>query len=162
MIRWINEAIKFPGASLKDSGSSYFIRFEAPLDTVQLIWDKIKAVAALYDAATSCCQKESLPFPSQSALMMTFQIERDAPCEIEMISPAVRHILNGNSNMRIPCHLGSCAEFDEVCRNTPEFLEGKPLATWEDYYHKITGGNLDGSEVDMKAIRSLYANVSDD
>jgi hypothetical protein len=56
---WINEAVDVSSVGTKRP--SLTTRFEGPYDTMQLIWNKVKSVAALYSAAMTCTQNQSRP-----------------------------------------------------------------------------------------------------
>jgi hypothetical protein len=61
-IVWTNEVIDASSNGTKRPSPT--TRFEGPYDTVQLIWNKVKSVAALYSAAMTCTQNQSRPFPT--------------------------------------------------------------------------------------------------
>jgi hypothetical protein len=63
-------------------------RFEGPYDTMQLIWNKVKSVAALYSAAMTCTQNQSRPFPTWDELAMAFSNEDDAAFSNPELLPA--------------------------------------------------------------------------
>jgi hypothetical protein len=156
-ISWINEvAVMSLGPNNKHS-RSYTIHFEASLKTLQVLWDKVKNMAAIYDAATICASQGSHPFSENSDLAMIFEDDHNAQANPGLLPHAVRHILGDNTSIRIPCLLGTTADFEEECKGTLSLLGGRPKAEWEACYERILEGFLEDPEVDFKAVLSKYA-----
>jgi hypothetical protein len=155
-IVWINEAVDVSSVGTKRP--SLTTRFEGPYDTVQLIWNKVKLVAALYSAAMTCTQNQSRPFPTWDELAMAFSNEDDAAfSNPELLPASVRLILSGDSHVHLPCIIGTVVEFDEECAYISDLLGDRPREDWEAHRDNILEGVLDDPKVDFKDILSQYA-----
>ncbi|KAI1532116.1 hypothetical protein PtrCC142_008189, partial [Pyrenophora tritici-repentis] len=113
-IKWINEA-----TSLTSSGvtpQSLTIHFDGPYDTVQLIWNRIKSIGALYTAAKACSYNQCFPFLTLNDPEVAF-IRRNSHAfsNPDLLPKSVRLILFGDSLVRLPCILGTVEEFEEEC-----------------------------------------------
>jgi hypothetical protein len=155
-IVWINEAVDASSNGTKCP--SLTTRFEGPYDTVQLIWNKVKSVAALYSAAMTCTQNQSRPFPTRDELAMTFSNEDDAAfSNPELLPASVRLVLSGDAHLHLPCIIGTIIEFDEECAHVSGLLGDRPREDWEAHRDAILEGVLDDPGVDYKAILTQNA-----
>ena len=69
-ITWINEAVSLSWG--RDNRPLVKTHFIGSFDTVQIIWNKVKSVAALYAAVVACTRDERSPFPTRDDLAMAF------------------------------------------------------------------------------------------
>ena len=155
-ITWINEAISLSWG--RSNRLSLVTHFVGPYDTVQLIWNKVKSVAALYAAAVICTQDQRSPFPTRDDLAMAFANEDDAAfSNSDLLPVSVRHILSENSLVQFPCILGTIDEFNQECQYVSALLWDRPRSDWEAHRNSILQGVLEDDEVDFKTVQSRYA-----
>jgi hypothetical protein len=114
-IAWINEAITMSSAPANNYPRSYTVLFEAPNDSFQMLWDKVKTIASLYDAAVACARHGTVPFSNKSDLAMIFQFLPGSQSNPEPLPRAVRAILGPDSLTK---YLVSWALFPSSMRNT--------------------------------------------
>ena len=155
-ITWINEATSLSWG--RNAHPPFKTQLIGPFDTVQFIWNKIRAVGALYAAAMDCTQDQRSPFPTRDALALAFANEGDAACsDPELLPTSVKHILSGHSLVQFPCILGSMDEFNEECRQVTALLWGRPREDWETYRNNILEGVLQEDGMEFKTVQSRYA-----
>ena len=155
-ITWINEVVSLSwGRDTRPLVKTHFI---GSFDTVQIIWNKVKSIAALYDAAMACTREERFPFPTRDDLAMAFALSNyGAYSNPELLPASVRHILSDNSLVQFPCITGTVEEFDQECQYVSTLLRGRPVEDWEQYWGGILKGDIEDGEVDFKAVQSRYA-----
>ncbi|KAI4642467.1 uncharacterized protein J4E79_011529 [Alternaria viburni] len=155
-VTWINEATSLSlGGNARPPFRTHFV---GPFDTVQLVWNKVKDVAALYTAATACTQAQRSPFPTRDDLALVFANYGDAAySDPELLPASVRHILSGNSLVQFPCIIGTLDEFDEECQYVSTLLQDRNKEDWEAYRNSILEGIIEEEGVDFKTVQSRYA-----
>jgi hypothetical protein len=137
--------------------SAYCIHSDALFDTAQYIWNRVKSLAALYNAASEAHRHSEQPFVTKEGLD-TYHINiYESVHDRELLVSSVRLILSGDPTVQFPCIVGTLEEFEEDVHGIRVALKGKPLKEWEDYGESLLRGDLDVSEVDFKAIQELYA-----
>ena len=154
-ISWINEAVSLSWG--RDTRPSIKTHFVGPFDTVQLIWNKVKAVAALYAAAVACAHEKRQPFPTRDDLAMAFANQDEAAYSSpETLLSSVKHILSDDSLVHFPCILGTMSEFDQECEYVSSLLRDRPKEEWEAYRNSILEGVIEEEGMDFKSIQSRY------
>ena len=155
-ITWINEATSL---SWDRTGRlSVKTHFVGPHDTVQLIWNRVKAVAALYSAAVVCTRDQCDPFPRRDDLALAFAHEDDAAfSNPELLPVSVRHILSDDSLVKFPCIMGTLDEFEKECEYIYSILRGRPKEDWELHWKRTLEGVIEEEGVDFKTVQSRYA-----
>jgi hypothetical protein len=123
---------------------------------MQILWNKVKALAAFYAAAAGCLCKGILPFAREMDLVLAFTGKNSRCCNGEKLVEAVREILTGKSTVQLSCIIGTLEEFAEESRSMLKSLEGLPLDIWEDYRLRLLEGDLDHPEGGFRAIQELY------
>jgi len=155
-ITWINEASSLSWG--RNTHPPFKTQLIGPFDTVQLIWNKVRAVAALYAAAMACTHAQRSPFPTRDDLALAFANEKDAACsDPELLLISVKHILSGNSLVQFPCIIGTLDEFDEECKYVSTLLRDRLKEDWEGYRDSILEGVIEEEGVDFKTVQSRYA-----
>lgn len=155
-ITWINEAVSLSWG--RDNRPLVKTHFIGSFDTVQIIWNKVKSVAALYAAVVACTRDERSPFPTRDDLAMAFAPPNlGAYSNPELLPASVRHTLSGNSLVQFPRIIGTMEEFDEECQYVSTLLRDRPVKDWEQYRDGILEGDVEDGEVDFKAVQSQYA-----
>ncbi|KAA8626277.1 hypothetical protein TUN199_04358 [Pyrenophora tritici-repentis] len=158
-IKWINEA-----TSLTSSGvtpQSLTIHFDGPYDTVQLIWNRIKSIGALYTAAKACSYNQCFPFLTLNDPEVAF-IRRNSHAfsNPDLLPKSVRLILFGDSLVRLPCILGTVEEFEEECEIVYTLLKGRPHEDWEKHRDALLEGLVPDSE-NFRAMQLQYADYAE-
>jgi len=155
-ITWINEATSLSWG--RNTHPLFKTQLIGPFDTVQFIWNKVRAIAALYIAAMDCTHDRRSPFPTRDDLALAFANEGDAACsDPELLPKSVKHILSGNSLVRFPCVMGTLDEFDEECQYVSTLLRDRPKEDWEAYRNSILEGIIEEEGMDFKTVQSRYA-----
>ena len=151
MAAWLDEA-----ASLGPRSQSLSVLFEAPYDTVQHVWSKLKSIAAFYDAAVRCVQNENPPYATRKDLIDAFVDEKGTHTDPETLVRSVRQVLSGASVIQLPCAVGTISDFEAESRHISSLLEGQSQAEWEQYRLSIVEGYLDDADSAFKDIQSVY------
>ena len=152
MAAWLIEAY-----TLAPHDHALTIHFTAPFDTTQLVWNKLKSMAAFYDAALQCARDEKPPFQTQKDLIMASVDDKGCHADPEAMVTTVRWILSGTSMVRMDCVIGTLEEFDEEVRMVAEVLEGKGEKEWEKYRKSIVEGKMEEPESGLRRMMEVYA-----
>ena len=140
------------------ASSVYSLHLEAPINTAQYIWDRVKSWAALHLA-------REFPDRIEKTLLVEQFCSAHGTNDVFHYGTAIfeavlRCITSRNPTVHFPCDMGTLDDLENEIARFGSAHTGQPAAAWQAYEDALFVGQLNTSEVDFEAIQKHYVNYS--